>query len=261
MNILYVQNIFVPTKDMFDKNYNSIISLISYLKQYPLIDNKLNFAFGGWCRNEKYFQDIRQLIKDNFKQTIVHTFDKNYGKAHIVNKLVNRHQNKYKYMITCDSDMVFDLECVDFFNRMVELAKNIESETNRPLGILAPSMTEENAHWNDKFTNKRTYNNENISFPNTGSGIAGGCIMTSRTAWDAIGGYREMGTYAGDDAFYLLDCYNKKFSYQVADNIWIKHPKENDQEYQKWKIQECQHSKKSFGESVEFSTQYWAVKT
>jgi hypothetical protein len=81
---------------------------------------------------------------------------------------------------------------------------------------------------------------EKIVWPNISSGIAGGCIFISKKMWDTVGGYRVMGLYAGDDAYLLLDCHMKGFSYQMFDSLAIIHPHENDAEWSAFKVKVCQ---------------------
>lgn len=58
--------------------------------------------------------------------------------------------------------------------------------------------------------------------------------------WKAVGGYRQAGVYAGDDAYILVDCAQRGFSWQMSDSIVIVHPMDDDAEYNAWKARICQ---------------------
>jgi hypothetical protein len=101
-----------------------------------------------------------------------------------------------------------------------------------------------NCHWKVCYENQYTYTNrfgggEKIVYPTAPSGIAGGCLFVSKSCWETVNGYRQMGLYTGDDAWLLVDTYTNGFSHQMSDTIGIIHPEENDEEYAKWKNKVC----------------------
>ena len=81
---------------------------------------------------------------------------------------------------------------------------------------------------------------EKIVYSNGYSGIAGGCLFIPLDSWNIVGGYRIMGVYAGDDAYLLVDLYNKNMLILMVDTIKCIHPYETNEQYLKWKGETCQ---------------------
>lgn len=89
MSISLVQSIFAPTRGQADRNLRSLRSISEYLKTYPI--DSLQVHFGGWGR-EEYLSEIFALIRDIFPGNASEPigFDRNYGKAHVINETVRR---------------------------------------------------------------------------------------------------------------------------------------------------------------------------
>jgi hypothetical protein len=102
---------------------------------------------------------------------------------------------------------------------------------------------------------------ENIVFPTASGGIAGGSLFISKKAWDDIGGYKVMGVYAGDDGFLMVDMFNSGYCIQMAENIAIVHPPEDDIEYQKWKehinVRDSDGKNKNIMRQVKEAEEFW----
>jgi hypothetical protein len=226
---------------------------------------------GGWCKDE-YWDKIVQLVNENSQNKItLMRFQRNYGKAVIVNTLHNKVKEKnieHKYILTCDSDILFLEDTPYMFDRLEQLAIDSKKYTNKPFGMVSLNQRGANCHWKVCYENEYNYinkfgNSEKIVYPNAPSGIAGGCLFISKECWDRIGGYREMSIYAGDDAFFLLDTYTNGYSYQMSDTIDIVHPEEHDEEYAKWKHKVCQRDsvggirRKNIDDKIEEAENFW----
>ena len=244
MSILYVQPVFAPDKSRLQRNLDSIKSFGNYMKAYPIQD--VDIILGGWSQSE-FWDEIKSTIAEHMGSGIpIKKFDRNYGKATVVNKLYQSKGDKtYDYMLTADSDIIFDESHPNVITRAIEASKESEKFRKIPFGILALNQLGQNCHLPDYvYQNRHKYNGtsgaEEIVWPTGKGGIAGGCLLTSTKCWEAVGGYRVMSVYSGDDAYYLIDAVNKGFSLQMFETGPIVHPHDHDQEYAKWKVKVCQ---------------------
>jgi len=274
-HILFTQVIFAPDEARFIRNLNSITSLALYLEKYPLPENlHITFAFGGCPMNCEYWDILCDTIKDLLKDKthFVYRYDYNYGKAYIINDIAFKKLPHYDYdtILSVDSDIVFDIKNPDVFSRLYNCIPVVEELKHKPFGVIALNQYEQNCHMQKCFDNLHKFGNitgdktydERIVWPNEPSGIAGGCLFLNRKMFDAVGGYRVMGVYAGDDAYILIDSNNNGFSYQLAHSISIIHPFEDDAEYIKWKNTVCQRDsysgrKEDISKQVHESHDFW----
>jgi hypothetical protein len=256
--ILFAQPIFAPDQKRLERNLNSIKSFGEYVKKYGTDGNHVTVIMGGWAKTDELWNEIVKECKtslgENFNPI---RFEKNYGKAIIVNQLVqnaklNDTSKDFEYILTADSDILFPEETKYLFGRLVNMATNCQTSKHKPFGMISLQQLGAGCHWPVCYENNLTYTltvtnekgeidtiEEKVVWPNTPSGIAGGCLFVSRLLWDMVNGYRVMGVYSGDDAYLLLDCGLKGFSYQMADTIAIIHPMEDDEEYAQWKHKVC----------------------
>lgn len=233
MKFLFVQPIFVPSEIMFRKNYNSVMSMIEYFNTYRY--SNIEFLFGGWNFKETYFEQMKIVLRNFY----IKEYDKNYGKAYIINDLISNYDKDYDYIFTLDSDIILDINCPNMFSRFESFIEILNKKRNKPLGILALKQNIFNCHLDNIYDNTFTIQQEIFHYPNEISGIAGGVFFTSKEIWKLNNGYKIFGSFGGDDGHYLLDCVKNNFSVQVCSSIWITHPYEDDIEYLKWKVNKC----------------------
>lgn len=244
MSISYVQPIFAPDKKRLERNLNSLCSFGDYSKRFSGVNQVL---LGGWSPNEEYWTQIRNVIADKFSH-IPHKiikFDRNYGKAVVVNELSKQINPKNQFMLTADSDIISTQEVPDMFGRLVHAAAVMTVTKKREVGMIGLNQLGHNCHLPCCYENQHTFNSpfgqqEKIIWPTGSGGIAGGSLLFNLAAWRKIGGYRVMGCYAGDDAYSLIDLLQAGYSIQLAESIGIIHPHEADEEYAKWKVMVCQ---------------------
>ena len=245
MSILFIQPVFAPDRARLDRNLDSIKSFANYIKSYPEVT--IDIIFGGWCNDESYWVEIKNTIAEHIGPGIpIKKFDRNYGKATVVNTLYNSRGDKnYTYLLTADSDIVFDANIPQLFERCVEAAQESENTRQKPFGIMALNQKGQNCHmaqfvYQNRHKYQGKYGEEEIVWPHGAGGVAGGCLFTSIKCWEATGGYRIMSVYSGDDAYYLLDAAKKGYSLQMFETGPIIHPLDDDEEYAKWKVKVCQ---------------------
>jgi hypothetical protein len=234
-----------------------------------------------------WWETIRDLVKENL-QAKCFRFDKNYGKAKVVNSLVNDYNKENPntlFLFSMDSDMLFLTYQMHFFDRLFVAAKMLQEKSQdlfrapKAFGMVALNQAGECCHWHDPkpgYTGmdcKATYEIKDVSgkqlieeivWPSDGCGIAGGGIFVNLKLWNAIGGYRNFNTqYAGDDGLLLRDIQQAGASVCIIKTLSLTHPTpEDDPEYRKWK-DECMKSAfdkyddEKFKKSVEDSENLW----
>lgn len=243
MTFLFVQPIFAPDDNQFTRNLNSINSMAYCLSKYP---EDVKFAFGGWVSSDEKWNTIENLIKTSFgdKVLILKRFSGNYGKAYVVNHILDLPETKgYPYILSADSDIVFKEPYI--FERLKTCAEESVKIKRTAFGLISCAHTENDRHWVAVRQNSFTFFNEKfkikevVVWPSTPSGIGGGCWMFARTAWDRQGGYKVQGVYAGDDAYFCLNMKDVGHSWQVADSIAVSHPFDPDNVYSEFKGRIC----------------------
>lgn len=263
--------IFAPSKNLFDRNKDSILSFIDYLKvnDYYLNGSKgflLDISYGGWVKEQGWFDDLRDTIKENIPNAKVYQFDKNYGKAKVVNELAfdySKDNPTTNFLFTCDSDMCFEISQPHMFGRLVLAANVMQQKSNeifgnpKVFGMVALNQSEACCHWfpenkPEGYTglnrgiiyDSKGENNlsmkEELVWPQDGAGIAGGSIFCNFVLFKQNGGYRNFNTqYAGDDGLWLRDVQQMGGSVCVIKSLSMRHPTPTDDpEYRKWK-DEC----------------------
>jgi len=244
--VVYIQPIFAPDARQFERNRRSLESFADYLAAYPC-ERPLRAVFGGWGR-EPFVGETARLIADRFPDAVVRLYERNFGKAHVVNDLydtvVKGRMPETRYLLLADSDIAYPLDRPRLIDRMVDAAERFSALVGKPFGLLAPDQLEGNVH--NPCIHDHTVivpgcpgGEETIVHPDWAAGIAGGCWLTSRQTWEMVGGYRRMGVYAGEDGQYLRDVGGKGLSYGVAKTIPVIHPREDDGEYAQWKVRMC----------------------
>ena len=123
METVFIYPLFAPTQEMFNKNLRSLVSWFDYCDHYGY---KVKFAIGGWCADQywQWFSEVVSRRNPNDRLAMCR-FDKNYGKAVVVNTLYKQVEQSgvgFKYILTADSDIVFPIETANMIERLEELA-------------------------------------------------------------------------------------------------------------------------------------------
>ena len=242
--VVYIQPFFAPDRQRFERNKASLESLARYLAAYP---HTVRVVLGGWGR-EPYIGELERIATERFPDAVIRRFDRNYGKAHVVNTLydtvVKGRLPEARHLLLADSDMVFTTDVPNLFPRLLDAGERLTAHVRKPLGMMGLNQLDHCCHMPEIHDNRLAFVNrfggeDVVVYPNSTSGVAGGCFFTTRQTWEIIGGYRHMGVYAGDDAYFLHDVGQKGFSYSVALTLAVIHPKEEDEAYAHWKLRAC----------------------
>jgi hypothetical protein len=274
--ILFAQPVFLPDEKRLQRNIDSLSSFYQYMKNQPesIGQNGLVLAIGGWAKTDDLWSRFCSFVKTIFDGKLnVLRFDKNYGKAIVVNTLIKKIQEqniKFDYIFTMDSDIIFIQEQRNMFVRLLYSAHKLSSVKKMPFGMISMNQSGQNCHLPHVYENSVdftvTINNivytEKLVWPTNPSGMAGGCLFISKDYWCKVGGYKVFGVYAGDDAHLLLDCGRMGFSYQMFHTLSILHPMDNDEEYARWKVQACQGDtrtglKQNIDSSIKNADDFW----
>jgi hypothetical protein len=244
MKVLFTSPIFLPNEEMFNKNYKSISSYVNIFKNCPY---EYKIVIGGWSINDEYWNKIIDLCNSLNLNIQIKRFDRNYGKAYVINDLVKSMDNSdyYDYMLTADSDIIFK-EIPNFFERLEDIKIIGMRGFSRGFGVVGLMQEEGNCHLIDYLQeNSHSYANryghaEKLVWNNYPGGIGGGCLFISMINWKKVGGYKVMGVYAGDDAYLLLDTHGQGNSVCLITTLAVIHPWEGNADYQNWKGRVCQ---------------------
>tara|TARA_R110000851_G_scaffold108257_2_gene229347 strand:+ start:4602 stop:5408 length:807 start_codon:yes stop_codon:yes gene_type:complete len=262
--IPYIQPIFIPDENHLDINIESIKTFGNYIKEFPY---DVKCVFGGWAKSPKWFSEICCMIQKNIPDDIIleiKAYDKNYGKAYVVNDLyrsINTH--KFKYFLTADSDIQFSPKICNIFEKLHSIAENFTEETKKKLGLISLNLEDEQCHIIKQL--KKEYHvltsdgtKEKLIYNASGAHIAGGCIFVSRSAWDEVGGYKELSVYGGHDGTLLSDMNQKKYMCVVSPELSVIHPRNKDVLYRRHK-QQLQKTKdgKSLKQTMVQTEDFW----
>jgi len=243
MKFAYVQPIFCPNEEMFTRNELSVNSFYDY---YDKLNYDFVCVFGGYCASDDLWDRIYSLIMTRSKGNAKITrFDRNYGKAYVVNKLVSTLED-CEYFLTADSDIIFKIDEVDIVDRLGE-AFNVARLRGLNPSLIALFQDQHNCHilelcYQNKYYYDGKYQHEMICRPNINGGVAGGCICINKAFWDRVGGYKVLGVYTADDANLMKDSVDNGYHFLLSNSIRCIHPFDNDIEYCNWKRLTCPNS-------------------
>ena len=272
MNIVFLQQTFFPGGDMSDLSIASIKSFYDYItKYYPT--TPVRFVLGGWAANSEEWDKLTGVAfrKPENCKLYLKRFDHNFGKAYIVNNLFGE-QNFFieDFFLTADSDIRFDLNVPNIFDRLTEGTERLAGILKAPCGVLAANMTEGNCHLfnevdHEFFWDSEKYGQESLLTMKGVGGIAGGCLYVSRSAFADVQGYQVRSVYGPDDARLFPDMYRKGYCFGIMKSVTVIHPESSltrSGSHNHWKVTNAQGADKAtfnkpFEESVAEAELYW----
>lgn len=261
MKVIYIQPIFAPNLEMLFRLIRSVTSFIDYY-----VKNNYSFkcVFGGYCSKEEYWSMIEILLKyaiDNYNMNIIiMRFDKNYGKAYVVNTMTTKYLTDEEYIFTADSDIIYIESQPSIIHRLIEAMEYSKSINLNP-SLVSLFQEDSNCHildicYEHKYYYNGQYGHEMVCHPTCAGGVAGGCLFISSEFWKLIGGYKVLGVYASDDANIMVDSREKGYNFLLSNSIRCIHPKETNSSYQKWK-NETSSKVLSLSDAVNDANLFW----
>jgi len=252
---IVIAPIFIPNEAGWLIQKQSLYSLFKMLG-----DTKITVVIGGWCVEGEvdYCERLFNLVSLRDQKVEMRHFSGNYGKAHVVNTMIEEYGEGYKYIFTLDSDIRFVETEGNIIKRSYDVAQEIDN-----FGLLSMNQLENNCQLYDRYTEKKVVNNEILRWHPGGAGMAGGCLFVSKGAWDDVKGYQRLGVYDGDDGFLMLDMTAKKYFIATAATIDVIHPyyDELKEGYNKWKGDVLSHrrdvGKGNYEEKLADAEKFW----
>ncbi len=243
MLVKYIQPIFAPNQEMADKN---LISLRSFFEYYLSQEYSFKCIFGGYAASDLLWGQIESFIKSQAQDSVICRFDKNYGKAYVVNNLVSKYIGDSEYFLTADSDIIFKMDEIDLIDRLIEAIEHAKEKNLNP-ALISLYQEENNCQilplcYENTYYYEGRYQTEMYCHPNGDGGVAGGCLFISTEFWRKVKGYQVLGVYAADDANLMRDAYLNGYKFLMSNSIRCIHPFDTDQEYCKWKLKVCPKS-------------------
>jgi hypothetical protein len=262
---LLIQPIFAPDEARYQRNLASARSLIERASSDT---EAFACLFGGWGRPDLIAQ-LSDFIAHNVPNQLAppRLFESNIGKAAVTNALYRDHVQSradIEHLWLIDSDMLLQEPADVQAALLVELANAFGDAQGRPAGLLSLAQAEHNCHVSAISENEVAIrlsdgSVQTVLYPNKPSGIAGGCILVSRAAWEAVEGYRELGVYAGEDGWLVYMIGHAGFAYGVAADIAVVHPYDGDVRYIEWKRDASQtfNHESHYTQSREHADDFW----
>lgn len=261
MLVKYIQPIFAPNDEMLRRN---LLSLNSFFDYYDAQEYSFECVFGGYASSDVLWAEIESYIHARCKKYKIFRFDKNYGKAYIVNELALNNIGDSEYFLTADSDIIFKSSEIDLIGRLIEAFEYARSKSLNP-ALISLFQEENNCQilplcYENTYYYEGTHQTEMICHPNGDGGVAGGCLFISTEFWNRVNGYHVLGVYASDDCNLMKDAYKNGYKFLMSNSIRCIHPFDSNRAYSEWKIKTCPHSNE-LSEAISEADIFWKSAT
>lgn len=251
--ILFIIAVFVNDTITANKFVHMIDCLKEQIKDFlkrqmkdcPKESNEkvsLTFIAAGYI--DKNYEDFWSKFTLLSQQPHIIRFKTNKGKSSYINsaiQLANDLNSQYNYILTmdCDIQILADRDgiLVNSTNSFESLLRNMisvitnESGQTPNCGIVAPNQIGSNRHLSTIYQHKININtshhilNQIIYWSELHPSIAGGFWMFTKSTYDMIGPFRNVGSYGPEDVIFAWDVVQKlKLRCYLINNIAIYHP-------------------------------------
>ena len=156
-------------------------------------------------------------------------YNKNIGKAAIVNKMYFGASSPCDYVVSIDSDMIIP-EAI-----RSSWIPSMVNAIDKGVGLVSTNQQVASAHVYENLTQKEEFLVHKSDAKSWG--IAGGCLMMSNADFRKIGGYHVHDVYNADDAIIMQKtCKILNKECRILKDIALIHPQETNELYKKWKF-------------------------
>lgn len=239
-NTLYVHTIMAGCKESTGVSVESIQSLFDYAS---CNDFPEDLVFGGWAYSDELFNIVDGAIRaaaSRFKykgKVNIYRFKQNYGKPHVVNSIVDKHADKYEYIMVCDHDIIYNLAYGNMVNRAISVLKEQHRYTGLKACRIAFNQLLNQKHAMSAYENHAIISDEDVFWGSSSSSIGHGCDVFNKESFIKIGGY--------DSNAGVFGPYNKMMASQLTlngmsslmlDSVYVTHPLPYVEEYINWKV-------------------------
>lgn len=266
MNFLIVRSVFCPNDEFYKISIDALLNLFDFLEYEDKNNINLDLFIVGWAKKNKYSCMISKMIdlkKYIFNNVIINMSPLNYGKYHIFNQIKDLELDKYDFILYSDHDILFPLVLLskNVLMKMSGLFTN--SINNKQIGLVAFNQLEDVRHQYDIYQNRIIINDITCVYPNDecfGS-IADGCFMTSASVFDVINYFDLITVYGLDDYHLIKKIHDKNMMAVVLSNIYIVHPHNDNDKYNKWKkdriLELINNKPRKYYELIQESINFW----
>lgn len=235
----FIQPIFAPNAELLSINLESITSVADY---FDFNNYNVSCVFGGYVDSDAYWNELESLISGRFKKYSIKRFDKNYGKAYVINELVSMSgMCVTDSFLSADSDINFIKETEDIYGRLENLSMVLSDTLGKKFGVIALEQVVNSCHLYNHISETvkvQCDGKHETILHSGGGGIAGGCMYTSMESWTVIDGYEKSSIYGGNDGLYFLKNVRLGFFVCLAKDIGIVHNQYKNIDYHEWKMKE-----------------------
>jgi hypothetical protein len=261
--VLIVQPIFLPTKIFLEQQLRSLKSIKHIINDTV----KFDYVFTGWAKTDELYDEFKDAVNTHIDGHIqIRRYARNMGKAEVVNDTIGFKNNNYDYMLTFDSDIVFEENTGgEFVDRIINVAEKSKQYTKKNFGLLSLNQKEGNCHIikHIKHNDIKLDGNERIMWNNSPGHIAGGCVFISMENWNEIKGYTTGNVYGGHDGSLFNKTHKQNNSYFLLESLSVIHPRGTNKKYSIWKA--AQHKKITnrsitFDEKIKNAEDFWDSK-
>lgn len=265
-NVLFIQNCFVPDENQYNRLKRSLLSLKKFVSNIDTTNNYY-FALGGYI-DDKWKDSINDIINDIsdskiFNKVLFYKFKANLGKGRVCNFIVNHFGELYNidYLFMFDNDIVFENTGNDIVEMLIEQKQELDAISNMKYPVISCNFKEHQVHNEGvlDFGKKVIHGVMKCSTGRFGC-IGGGCWLVSKPHWDKVGGYTIDAIYGKDDGKFYLDTIKMKNQMvALSQDIYVIHPKDEDQEYNRFKVDTNVNRvrKMSYDELKTDSNKFW----
>lgn len=223
--ILIIKSIFCPNYLSYESTINSLIKLLFYIKLHEI---NAKIILIGWLNNfYDNFSIFLKLFSTNFQSFDIITFDHNYGKCYMFNKLMDSiNKNDFDIFIYFDHDIYIDLLNKNIINIINSVINQKVSGKN--IGLITFDQLEDNRHQLDIYENTVNVNNNIICWPDTIISLACGAFAIKTEIFFKLKKFPLISNYGTDDTCLLTQLYDMGYVNIMLKNISVVHPFNNN---------------------------------
>jgi len=197
-----------------------------------ICDNNSPQEFKDWLKKYESTPDVS-----------VYIHSENIGKARIVN-MVHKTARKSDYIVSMDSDMIIQEDCLDFFEKLIEPVDNIVDINGRKFNVGAVSSDQLLHPCHQWQMIKIDVDYKGTKYKTASGGIAGGILAMTTKLWESIGGYVESKLiFGGNDGNLLAQVRSKGQAVLVSLASRAEHLGHHEtpelKKYHEWKVAEA----------------------